>query len=180
MREDNSEYYLNTLMDRHQRELERREKDKNKGRPKTRKRKQGGGRPSIPPEQHRISLSISLPMDAMNAVEQERRRCSGLSARRQTYPKSRVIEALVRQVLMNDERAAIAAQAAQLAAELKEFYEIARDAKTAWGRSTNGLPAPVDRVMERLTKRFNAMQKAQGAEPEPMPWEEQDSTDYVL
>lgn len=173
MYQDNSDIFVNTLMDRHQRDQERRNKNKGKGRPKIRKRKPGGGRPPVPVAQHRMSISISLPPDIINVIEQERRRYAVTKAKA-GYSKSRVIENAIRQTLLNDSRASIEGQAGALATELKAFYEIARLAKSVWGRSMSGLPGEVDGVLEALTARFDAYQRAHGIEPAPMPWEAED------
>lgn len=170
MREPDYEKALDTILPRPKPEP----RPKKPAKPKARV-----GRLPVPVEKRRKPISFSLPPDAIKALENERSRRRGSSVRGM-YPMSQVVEDLIREVLLNDERASLAGQVARLSEELAAFYDIAREAKAVWGRSTSGLPAPVDRVMERLTKRYNTMQRAQGAEPEPMPWEEQDSTDYVL
>jgi hypothetical protein len=142
------------------------------GRPKKRPIKRAG-RPVMPDSEKHKSLSVSLSPEAIAALEKERRRRSTSSVRN-TCSTSQVVEDLIRQVLMGEDRASIAGQLSQLSDDLKEFYEIARLAKAVWGRSQSGLPGEVDGVMERLTKKFNALQRRQGIEPTPMPWEVDD------
>ena len=159
------------------------------GRPKKRKTGKRLGRPIVPDSEKRKPLSVTLSPTSLAALEKERRRRSTSSVRNKCT-SSWVIEDLIRQVLMDEDRVSIAGQLSQLSDELKGFYEIARDAKAVWKRSMSGLPGEVDGVMERLTKKFNALQRGQGIEPEPMPWEvdddppladpEDDSGDVVL
>lgn len=157
------------------------------GRPK--KPRKQMGRPPVPENKRRKAISISLPPDIIEAIERERRRCGDARMQR-GYSTSHVIEDLVRQVLMNDHRASAASRESALAEELRYFYALGQDARSVWWRNMSGLPGEIDGVLERLTKKFIAYQKARNIEEPlyppgfyddaPAVEPEDDSGDFVL
>lgn len=154
------------------------------GRPKKKSTKRMG-RPRLPEAEKRKPISISLSPDIIRAIEQERRRCSMVKMKT-GYSTSHVIEDLVRQVLMNDERASAAGRESALADELRYFYDLGKNARSVWWRNMSGLPGEIDGVLEKLTKKFIAYQKSRNIEEPLYPPgfdddpPEDDSGDFVL
>ena len=155
------------------------------GRPKKSNKRMG--RPKVPDSEKRKAICISLSPAMLAVLEKERIRCSDASMKRE-YSTSHVIEDLIRQVLLNDERATVASREVALAAELRYFYELGKDARSVWWKNMSGLPGEIDGVLEKLTKKFREYRKSQGIEERLYPPEfdddppapEDDSGEYVL